>query len=677
MIVRRLALKNIRSYGDPETVVGFPEGAVLFEGDIGSGKSSLLYAIEFALFGLGEMSGGYLLSEAAEAGYVHLAFASRGKEYEVHRGLRRKKAGVGQEECYMTDEGGRKDLSPSELKERVIEVLGFNEPPSPKAGSLIYRFSVFTPQEQMKEIITRSPDERLQTLRRIFGIEEYKTAAENAKLLAREVADRAGVLAGETADLEEKEGSLRRESEELAALERGMPGAEARRSKASGAVEELEAAARRLQDDRARLNEVTGRIPELEDAIGKAEASIGRYRRKVESDRGAIASRYLPEMERFEAEAPPAGEGVEAVRAELKAAEERLAAAGRREGAVEAEARNVATLLKEGRCPVCGQRIRPEEFGERSSHLQRELAEAREEAAGAKDLASRIAGRLDLMKAYEERRKRMGELRREKEEAEARIADLEKSAAEAESYLGELRDRLLRSKAEAEHMARVHEEIRRLDEELRRARAELAQAEAGLAAATARRAEKERVLLSLEAEVRRKREKKEKMGGLNELKAWLSEYFVPVLEEVERRVMADLNRRFNQQFQRFFSALIDDPEMRVRVDEEFSPVFERQGFTQEFEALSGGERTSMALAYRLALNRTVQEVAASGAGELAILDEPTDGFSKEELHKMRGLLGELNCRQVIIVSHERELEAMVDSVVKVEKVDGRSRLSEG
>src|SRR2546425_4787952 len=48
--------------------------------------------------------------------------------------------------------------------------------------------------------------------------------------------------------------------------------------------------------------------------------------------------------------------------------------------------------------------------------------------------------------------------------------------------------------------------------------------------------------------------------------------------------------------------------------------------------------------------------------DLLILDEPTDGFSKEQLSKFRDVLTELKCPQVILVSHERELEAFADHV---------------
>ena len=61
MIIRWVELNNIRSYSKQK--ISFPKGSVLLWGDVGSGKSSILLAIEFALFGLmrGSVSGASLL----------------------------------------------------------------------------------------------------------------------------------------------------------------------------------------------------------------------------------------------------------------------------------------------------------------------------------------------------------------------------------------------------------------------------------------------------------------------------------------------------------------------------------------------------------------------------------------------------------------------------------------
>ena len=53
--------------------------------------------------------------------------------------------------------------------------------------------------------------------------------------------------------------------------------------------------------------------------------------------------------------------------------------------------------------------------------------------------------------------------------------------------------------------------------------------------------------------------------------------------------------------------------------------------------------------------------------DLIILDEPTDGFSAEQLDKVRDVLDQIGVKQTIIVSHESKIESFVDSVVRVSK----------
>ena len=59
---------------------------------------------------------------------------------------------------------------------------------------------------------------------------------------------------------------------------------------------------------------------------------------------------------------------------------------------------------------------------------------------------------------------------------------------------------------------------------------------------------------------------------------------------------------------------------------------------------------------------------------ILILDEPTDGFSKEQLSRVKDILDELEAPQVIIVSHERELESFADQIFTVTKTQGTSTI---
>jgi exonuclease SbcC len=113
-----------------------------------------------------------------------------------------------------------------------------------------------------------------------------------------------------------------------------------------------------------------------------------------------------------------------------------------------------------------------------------------------------------------------------------------------------------------------------------------------------------------------------------------------------------------------------------RLGTDFEPIIQQNGYDMDVDHLSGGERTACALAYRLALNKVINDLISTiQTKDLIILDEPTDGFSSEQLDRMRDVLKQLNLRQVILVSHERQVESFVQHVIRINKNDHASRVS--
>ncbi len=79
MLLKKIKLENIRSYVYQE--LDFLEGSLLLSGDVGSGKSTILLAIDFALFGFsGQGAGSSLLRNGADNGFVELYFELDGKD---------------------------------------------------------------------------------------------------------------------------------------------------------------------------------------------------------------------------------------------------------------------------------------------------------------------------------------------------------------------------------------------------------------------------------------------------------------------------------------------------------------------------------------------------------------------------------------------------------------------
>lgn len=676
MLLREIAIKNIRSYSeDAEAVVAFPEGVVLFEGDVGSGKSSILYAVEFALFGTAEVSGANLLSEGRQNGHVRLKFSVDGKELEVRRGLVRRKETVGQEKCYIVEDGKRTDMSPADLKERVIALMKFNEPSNPRAESLVYRFAVFTPQEQMKEIIQKDSEDRLRVLRRVLGISEYQLAAENSDVVEQRVKRDAYGLKKASEDLEEKEALASALSGEIAQLGKLLPVLEEKRSAAEADLAELESRSKDLLSKRQAVSNVASKVPTLERSVKTLNTAAKDAADKADRLEARLNDQYVPFMEGFERRKPPSDRSTGALDEELagKRAEREEKTATLR--VMQSQFRGTEELLKEGKCPRCGQQIDHVQFGDKAAHLASEIEKTQAELLSLKGKCDALESLLRQMATHEKDAEKYATYSKERENIRRDISESREQAFTFQAELMKSMRDLEAARKEEEKLKGLAREIAELEQELEASRRKMDEASLSVQRALAQRDAKKESLERVNLELTKKRSMRAEAQRLGGYQSWLSGYFRPAVEQIERQTFMQMNARFNHHFQRLFSAMVDDVDLRVRVDENFSPVLERQGFEQEYEALSGGERTSVALTYRLALNAIVQETGASGTGELVILDEPTEGFSKEQIHKMRDILAELRSKQVVIVSHETELEAMAQHVFRVQKVNGASSVA--
>ena len=179
----------------------------------------------------------------------------------------------------------------------------------------------------------------------------------------------------------------------------------------------------------------------------------------------------------------------------------------------------------------------------------------------------------------------------------------------------------------------------------------------------------------LQEEINKKQKHKQDMLYLKELREWLSSSFSEILLKIEQSVLAALHSQFDSLLKKWFSMLIEEPEIAIRLDADFSPIVEQAGYDTEYSHLSGGERTAVALAYRLALNQVINSLISQiKTKDLLILDEPTEGFSYSQLDKMRDIFQELNLKQLIIISHNPKIEGFVDNIIRVRKEGHVSRI---
>ena len=176
----------------------------------------------------------------------------------------------------------------------------------------------------------------------------------------------------------------------------------------------------------------------------------------------------------------------------------------------------------------------------------------------------------------------------------------------------------------------------------------------------------EYLILSLEKDIQEKEKLKSNLFDLNELIDWLSTQFINLVEFTERNLLMKLRAEFSNIFRKWFLMLISDESLDSHLDENFTPILLQGETEMDYSFLSGGERTAVALAYRLALNQTVNSVLSKvKTRDIVILDEPTEGFSESQISKMREIFEELNAKQLIIVSHEQKIESFVDHIFRI------------
>ena len=123
----RLELENFTVYRGKHSIDFSPLSFFVIKGRTGAGKSSIIDAICYALYGRvprygGEKAHKHLLSRGQSSMYVSLEFSVRGNYYRVDRAYSQSKS-VGQSTYRFYENGKPIPLRESELNERIKEIL--------------------------------------------------------------------------------------------------------------------------------------------------------------------------------------------------------------------------------------------------------------------------------------------------------------------------------------------------------------------------------------------------------------------------------------------------------------------------------------------------------------------------------------------------------------------------
>lgn len=692
MKIEIVQLENIRSH--VKSTIPFARGFNCLVGGLGCGKSSILYSIDFALFGdpIGR-SFDYLLREDAASGKVTVQFSHNGKTYTISRGLRRRGKGINQEpdELKLFEEETLVSSSRNEaVAEQLKAITGLDKE--------LFREIVWVRQEHLKEFLDVAPRERQRRLDDLFGLSDYETAWAGLAGYQKEYEGekRAFERDSDVTGMEKLGVEYGKVTEEFSLAEIEIQGATKNVVAAKKTLEEAELRLKQLEDVRTQNEKLRHREAEIRARLLSLQESNASARHEIETKKGTIGnlkkrlSIFEAQAESHYADLKEAGveidQSFEGLKRSIATFDDQIAElrgelqANR--GNLEANKKRMSSLAEQNICPLCSQDLSleyktalvnrlDEENGKRQEKIDRltvETSELQKQRSKAATSFSTLQGLLP------------------------RIEDLKARIKEETDALAKFTDDLEQRRAQEEEMTL----------QLKTVQSELETFDVSrLETARTSREHAFKQYYSLESDLRTKENrKKDLLKRLDEIKERIDVAqqkverlqkimrafeIINVMRDAYRSIQPKLRSEFITVLRNFVQQVLDSivsgegSLMNVTIDETYTPYVVSEGGTErEATNLSGGERTLLAFAYRLGLGQLIMQSRTGHGLSMLLLDEPTESLGSEDgsIERLAEAISKFKAvEQAIAVTHSDAFAEKAEHVIRLEKEAGVSKIS--
>ena len=685
MIIKKLFLQNIRSHLN--STVEFNEGFNCVVGGVGTGKTSILLSFHFALFGEPlYRSYEYLLREDKNRGMVTVEFEHAGKNYRLTRVLRREKGRIVQEpdELRLTENG--KIIAWGKLtavQEQLKSILGIDKK--------MFEEFIWIQQEKLKEILNMTPRERQKVLDELFGFSSFQDAWERLLSYQRhyeavkttlekdpdivEIGNLKKQYEDLTSDLIKLQVEVETLNVELKEAEKSLEEAD----KKLKSLENLEKKINELKDEKSsllsKLSEVQAYIKSLKNQLNNKENEVDRDKvslNQLRSEKNKILNQFsktsfneiLETLEKIDFEVVKLRNEAADLKAEAKKIEESL-----------------LMLETENVCPTCRREL--DQF-----YKEKLLNQLHTENMETEKRLTMVETELENLELEQ---KMFLDAKNKIEVLNFQIEELEKTISTKEDEINKI-------KAELDKKILVEADLKKkLDEitlEISKFKVEDVE--------NARKLREEKLLryreildsiryyeklieeknsyLSLIEKRIQNAEQKLKQKILAEKVSKL----ISGLRMAYREVVPVLRKMYIESLRDSVQSVMDsltiqtERSLYVDVDDEYTPTLvEASGFRRDVNLISGGERTWLALAYRIGLGQLIMEAKTGQNFELLILDEPTEALGTEDgsINALATAISNLKMiRQIITVTHSEEIANEASTRILVTKKNGISKV---
>jgi len=692
MKIEIVQLENIRSH--MKSTVPFAKGFNCLVGGLGCGKSSILFAIDFALFGdpIGR-SYEYLLREGADSGKVLVQFIQNGKSYKISRGLKRRGKGISQdfdELKLFKDEKLIASVKSDAVAEQLKAITGLEKE--------LFREIVWVRQEHLKELLDATPRERQKRLDELFGLSDYETAWSNLAGYQREYEGekKAYEKDPDVVGMEKLNKEYNQTVEEFSLIEIEVQDAAKGLNEAKKALQEADLKLKKLEELKALIEELKRKEAQTLANLTNVEDASASLAEKIEEKKSAAENlkqrlnAMETQIESHNVELKEIGispdQPIETLRQFLTTFDDQISSLkGEQEAALknmQIDKKRISSLSAENLCPLCLQPL-TEEY--KNTLMQRIQEENNERQRTVSQLQQDIE-----------------ELQQIKNKANAAISNLQVLTPRIE----ELKTRTNEESKALAELSKEFEEKQKLENELHiqleGVRGEISKFDISeLEAARTRREQTFKQYYSLESELRTKENrKKDLIKRLDEIKERIDqaqhkikrmEKIVEIMEiivgirDAYRSIQPKLRSEFVKVLRNFVQQVFDSlvggegPLLNVLVDETYTPYVKSEGGVErEVSNLSGGERTLLAFAYRLGLGQLIMQSRTGHGLSMLLLDEPTESLGREDgsIDRLAEAISRLKAiEQIIAVTHSEAFAEKAEHVIRLEKEAGESKVS--
>jgi exonuclease SbcC len=655
-----LTLKNWRTHAD--TTLEFGKGTNVIVGVMGSGKSSIVNAISYTLFGSfpSVKNRSVTLEEVimnkpnpqAKAETI-LTFEQEGKKYKIERIIKRD--GTNEAKLY---EDNRLIAGPKQkdVNEKVEILLGLNYE--------LFSRAVYAEQNEMDFFLKLSPSERKKKFDELLELEKYEEARKNAVTLQNDITkenkQRKDFIEQQkqTIKSHEEEKLLKQiADEEAAIIELTKELQETKKQieiieKEYNTLSEKEKQNKMLEELLIKIN---SRVDTLKEDISKSE-KISLKQIEEES------KRIKQEIETLKTKQTQIEKEYKEIDLLVKKSGEKVRVCEFEKNSLLKEEKGITTL--KGKCPTCKQEMDEKH----KEHLLLELKEKLNVCEKKiKELEILKKENLDNVLKVEKEKET---LRKEIDEKSRILYKLEasaKQASETESkkkQFNELSEEIPKVKKQITDICFDKKKLESVRDEVYKKKSALSVAESKIKSKQELKKSFENTLQKIE-QIKKSILEQEKQVLHAEEAAKKMGVFSNCLIATQVELRESMLETINQAMTNIWSAIYpynDFTDARLCVvDEGYDLQVQTRsnGWVRVEGILSGGERSAAALCIRIAFALVLTKKLS-----MIILDEPTHNLDSNAVTKLSEMLREEMPKlveQIFVITHDKQLENAASS----------------